>query len=362
MVRNNENLYTPEKIQEMIGYYKSKDYNWKEVKQRYGVSPNTFLKIMKENGIKIRNKGQQKSNSKISSKHYFRNPELIESIELVEEYLSSLKTERNLADNTLKNYKNDLYSFFRYLKISYNDIRTRQVRRFLAHLTEEGYTASSRKRKLMSIRGFYRFLEMEDEININPLKKIIAPKLDRRFPSFVTLSKIEDMFEKGKSRDEKYQRNRLIILFLFNTGVRVSEFVSIKKKDIQKNGQIRILGKGGKERITIFKNLEVFKELLDFINKNSEVYLFESNPNVPISVSQIQRIVKRYGEFVGIPNLSPHKLRHSFATDLLKEGMNIRYLQVLLGHESLNTTQIYLDVSISDIQQELEKIREKTSQ
>ena len=358
MVRNNEELNTPEKIQEMIDYYKSKEYNWKKVKQLYGVSPNTFLKIMKENDVEIRSKGQQKSVFILSSKHRFRSQELVESIELVEEYLTSLRTERNLADNTLKNYSNDLYSFFKYLKISYKDIRARQVRRFLAHLTEEGYRASSRKRKLMSIKGFYKFLELENEISINPLKKIITPKLERRLPSFVSLTEIMLMLEKGESDDEKFVRNRLIILFLFNTGLRVSEFVSIEKKNLQENGQIRILGKGGKERITIFKDLEILQETLDFIRENSEIYLFESKPKIPLSVSQIQRIVRRYGEYAGIPNLSPHKLRHSFATNLLKEGMNIRYLQILLGHESLNTTQIYLDVSISDIQQEIEKIRE----
>ena len=360
MTRNNEYIYTPEKIQEMIDYYNSKEYNWKEVKQRYGVSPNTFLKIMKENDVEIRSKGQQKLSSSHTSKLRFRSQELIESIGLVEEYLSSLKNERNLADNTLKNYRNDLYSFFRYLKISYKDIRARQVRRFLAHLTEEGYTASSRKRKLMSIRGFYRFLELENEISTNPIKKIITPKLERRLPSYVTSKDIELMIERGVIEDEKSERNRLIILLLFNTGVRVSELVAIEKKDVQKNGQIRIFGKGGKERITIFKNLEVFQELLNFIEEYSQIYLFESKPKIPLSVSQIQRIIKRYGKFIGIDNLSPHKLRHSFATDLLKEGMNIRYLQVLLGHESLSTTQIYLDVSISDIQEEIEKIRKNT--
>ena len=241
MVNNNENQYTSGKIQEMINYYKSKEYNWKEVKQRFGISPNTFLKIMKENEVEIRSKGQQKSSSAYSSKYRFRSQELVESIELVEEYLNSLKTERNLADNTLKNYSNDLYSFFRYLKISYKDIRARQVRRFLAHLTEEGYTASSRKRKLMSIRGFFSFLELENEISINPLKKIVTPKLERRLPSFVNSAEVDLMLEKGADEDDKFARNRLIILFLFNTGVRVSEFVSVKKKDIQKNGQIRIL-------------------------------------------------------------------------------------------------------------------------
>ncbi len=360
MVGNNEELYTSEKIQGMINYYKSKEYNWKEIKKRYSISPNTFLKIMKDNEVEIRKKGQQKTTSTHSTKHRFRSQELVESIELVEEYLNSLRTERNLSNNTLINYRNDLYSFFSFLKISYKDIRARQVRRFLAHLTEEGYTASSRKRKLMSIRGFYKFLELENEISINPLKKIITPKLERRLPTFVSMNEIKLMLEKGATEDIKFVRNRLILLFLFNTGVRVSEFVSIEKKDIQKNGQIRILGKGGKERITIFKDLEIFQETLDFISENSELYLFEIRPQVPLSVSQIQRIVKRYGNYAKIPNLSPHKLRHSFATDLLKEGMNIRYLQVLLGHESLNTTQIYLDVSISDIQQEIEKIRENT--
>ena len=110
MTRNSDYLFTHEKIQEMIDYYKSKEYNWKEVKHRYGVSPNTFLKIMKENDVEIRRKGQQKSTSASTGKYRFRNQELIESIELVEEYLNSLETERNLAENTLKNYRNDLYS------------------------------------------------------------------------------------------------------------------------------------------------------------------------------------------------------------------------------------------------------------
>ena len=341
-----------EKIDAMIKYYLSSNYDWRKVKEKFGISANTFLKIMRANNVPIRKKGSKRI---VKKRH--RIPEkLEETYELIEEYLQSLVSERNLAENTIKNYRNDLYSFFKTINIEYDQIKTRHVRKFLAKLSNSGYKATSRKRKLMALKSFYRFLELEGEITTNPLRRIQTPKIEKQLPHYITKEELNQMLEIAKKKDKLYWRNELIVSFLFYTGLRVSELQLLTKHSIMDDGLIRVKGKGGKQRMAICINKSLLLKIKDYARKNN-TYLFENSNGEPLSISQIRRIVKKYGSYIG-KKLTPHRLRHSFATYLLKSGLNIRYLQILLGHTSLNTTQIYLDVVISDIQSEIKKIQE----
>lgn len=343
---------TIEKINEMISFYQSPDYNWREIKSRFGISPNTFLKIMRENDVPLRKKGSKKLSS---GKGSHSPAKLAETFELIDEYIESLVSERNLSDNTVLNYRADLYSFFNTIKVPYDQVKTRHVRKFLSSLSAKGYKASTRKRKLMALRSFYGFLELEGEIEFNPLRRIKTPKIDKALPQFISLEELEAMLTKARLIDRLFERNSLIIQFLFYTGLRISELRTLKLSSITDDGLIRVLGKGGKQRMIICVNSSVLEQVKDYALRNCKEYLFESTSGKPLSSSQIQRIVKRYGMLIN-KSLTPHKLRHSFATHLLKRGVNIRYLQLLLGHSSLNTTQIYLDIAISDIQSELKRI------
>jgi len=341
-----------EMISDMIKYYKSPQYDWRKVKEKFGISPNTFLKIMRNNGVIIRKRGAKKLTCKA---HNVITGVLEETFELIEEYLDSLASEKNLTENTIINYRGDLYAFFKSLKVPYTEIKTRHIRRYLAKLTEKGYKASTRKRKIMAVRGFYNFLELEEEITINPFKRIKTPKIERTLPEFVTKKELKKMLNVAKTKDILFERNSLIIEFLFNTGLRVSELQNLTKEAISSDGLIRVKGKGKKQRMAICLDPNVLKKVKDYSNRHSKRFLFETIEGKPISISQIQRIVRKYGSFIN-KHLTPHKLRHSFATYLLKKGLNIRYLQLLLGHASLNTTQIYLDVGITDIQEEIKRL------
>ncbi len=342
----------------MIDYYYSNEYDWKSVTSLFGMSHNTFLKILKNNYIEIRQKGEGKKQIKRNSS-LLKGTHLKETSSFIEDYLTSLTSERNLSEHTVKNYKADLYHFFKEIKTPFDEIKPRHFRRYVNQLTENHYSAATRKRRLMALRSFYKFLVTENEIDFNPFLRFSSPKIEQRLPNFITKKELEIMIQKGGSADLQYERNRLIVEFLFNTGIRVSELVQIRKQDILQDGIIKVKGKGGKERSVIYVDRSKLEETLEYIHKNSSKFIFESKPDSPLSISQIQRIVKKYGEYIGKSDLSPHKLRHSFATHMLKEGLNIRSVQNLLGHSSLNTTQIYLNILISDTQNEIEKIRQR---
>ena len=313
---------------------------------------------MKNNDIKIREKGQVRKQSKHSS-NLLKGANLKETSNFIEDYLTSLTSERNLSEHTVKNYRADLYHFFREIKTPFDEIKPRHFRRYINLLTENHFSAATRKRRLMALRSFYKFLVLENELDFNPLLRFSSPKIEQRLPNFVTKEELELMIERGVSVDPQYKRNKLIVEFLFNTGIRVSELIQIGKYDILQDGIIKVKGKGGKERSVIYIDKNKLKETLDYLQKNSSNFIFESKPGHPLSISQIQRIVRKYGEYIGKNDLSPHKLRHSFATHILKEGLNLRSVQNLLGHSSLNTTQIYLNILISDTQNEVEKIRQR---
>ncbi|MHA1852411.1 MAG: tyrosine-type recombinase/integrase [Candidatus Heimdallarchaeaceae archaeon] len=344
---------TIEKISEMIEYYQSPYYNWRAIKQKFDMSPNTFLKIMKENNIPLRKKGSTPKSIKYKRRRFPQ--KLEETFELIEEYLESLISERNLSKNTVLNYRGDLYDFFSYLKVPYDQVKTRHIRKFLTQLSSRNYKASSRKRKLMALRSFYAFLELEGEIEINPLRRIRTPKTEKSLPYFITEDELKEILHRAKNDDKLYARNSLIVAFLFYTGLRISELQTLSQESITEDGLIRVKGKGSKQRMVVCINSSVLKKVQDYARRHYSQYLFESINGKPLSISQFQRIVKKYGNYLN-KTLTPHKLRHSFATHLLKKGVNIRYLQVLLGHTSLSTTQIYLDVAISDIQLELQKL------
>ncbi|MHA1406017.1 MAG: tyrosine-type recombinase/integrase [Candidatus Heimdallarchaeaceae archaeon] len=350
--------FTLDEIQRMINFYKSKDYDWRKIKELFGVSPNTFLKIIKQNEIKIRKKGQ--ITFKVTRKHKFsfRNVELRKTAKMIGNFSDSLLFEKKLSKNTVNNYQLDLCAFFRYVKIGYQSIKSVHIQDYLRYLSKRGYAQSSIRRKLMSLKSFYKFLEKKGELDENPTKIIASSKQERQPPSFVSKEKIDEMLLVGKKRDPQYERNKQIILFLFNTGVKVSELVRMKVSDIQGDGSIRIKEKENKERITIYVDHKQFLDFKRFISKNSTKYIFETKNNQPISISQVQRVVKKYGLYICRNNLSPNILRHSFATFLLQKGMELKYIQVLLGHETLLSTKFYLDLTIQDVRQELEKIRE----
>ena len=272
----------------------------------------------------------------------------------LEEYLKYLKYQKNYSQETINSYEEDLVEFLEFLskenlellKVSYDDVRF-----FLMELDKKNNKATTISRKLSSLRGFYKFLMNRDYINNNPFILIKTPRKEKKLPRFFYYNELEEMFDSIDISTPLGQRNRLILEVLYASGVRVSELVNIKLKDIN-DEEVKVLGKGNKERITRIGDYA--REILDLylsdgykiLNKENSEYLFLNNNGKKLTTRGIRYILDEIIKNTNVKkNISPHMLRHSFATHLLNEGCDILSVQELLGHESLTATAIYTHVS-----------------
>ncbi len=273
-------------------------------------------------------------------------------------FLNYLVNERNYPnDTTAKNYELDLLNYqdflrennLNYLKITKDDIRS-----YLKYLDKLKYKNSSISRHLSSLRTFYGFLVNEGVIESNIFKSISSPKKKKKLPNFLQYDEVEKMLSVCDLKEPLHIRNRLIIETLYDTGIRVSELVNIKLNDLNiATKEIRVLGKGSKERIVYFGDYEI-----DILN----LYLNQARPKLLKNKSSDYLLLNHLGDRLtdrGVRliisdvikkaslkhKVSPHTLRHTFATHLLNEGADLKSVQELLGHSSLSTTQIYTHVS-----------------
>lgn len=272
----------------------------------------------------------------------------------LEEYLKYLKYQKNYSQETIDSYEEDLVEFFEFidnlnveiLKVKYEDIRD-----YLKYLDEKKNKASTVSRKLSSLRGFYKFLINNDYIKNNPFSLIKTPRKEKKLPRFFYYNELEEMFNSIDITTPLGQRNRLILEVLYASGVRVSELVNIKVKDIN-DEEIKVLGKGNKERITRIGDYA--REILDLylsegyleLNTKKSEYLFLNKDGNRLTTRGIRYILDQIIKNTNVnKKISPHMLRHSFATHLLNEGCDILSVQELLGHESLTATAIYTHVT-----------------
>ena len=272
----------------------------------------------------------------------------------LEEYLKYLKYQKNYSQETIDSYEEDLVEFFDFLKredidvlkVKYDDIRF-----YLMELDEKKNKASTVSRKLSSLRGFYKYLINQDYIDNNPFTLIKTPRKEKKLPRFFYYNELEEMFNSIDISNALGQRNRLILEVLYASGVRVSELVNIKVKDIN-DEEIKVLGKGNKERITRIGDYA--REILDLylsegyleLNKKNSEYLFLNKDGDKLTTRGIRYILDQIIKNTNVnKKISPHMLRHSFATHLLNEGCDILSVQELLGHESLTATAIYTHVT-----------------
>jgi integrase/recombinase XerC len=271
-----------------------------------------------------------------------------------EEYLKYLKYQKNYSQETIDSYEEDLVEFFDFLESENLDLLTVEyddVRFFLMGLDKKHNKASTVSRKLSSLRGFYKFLINKEYIKNNPFSLIKSPKKEKKLPRFFYYNELEEMFNSIDLTTSLGQRNRLILEVLYASGARVSELINIKVKDIN-DEEIKVLGKGNKERITRIGDYA--KEILDLylsdgylkLNKNNSEYLFLNNNGDVLTTRGIRYILDEIIKNTNVKKkISPHMLRHSFATHLLNEGCDILSVQELLGHESLSATAIYTHVT-----------------
>ena len=272
----------------------------------------------------------------------------------IEEYLKYLRYQKNYSEETISSYDEDLIEFLDFTKqenIELLDVTYDEIRFFLMELDKKHNKASTVSRKLSSLRGFYKFLINKGYIKNNPFTLIKSPKKEKKLPRFFYYNELEEMFNSIDISTPLGERNRLILEVLYASGVRVSELVNIKVKDIN-DEEIKVLGKGNKERITRIGDYA--KEILDLylsdgyleLNKKNSEYLFLNNNGGKLTTRGIRYILDEIIKNTNVKKkISPHMLRHSFATHLLNEGCDILSVQELLGHESLTATAIYTHVT-----------------
>lgn len=271
----------------------------------------------------------------------------------IDDFIRYLRVVKKDSDYTLVNYREDLMELYDFNTDLLN-IDEGYVSEYLEYLYAKGLSRNSISRKLSAIRSFYNYLVREDIVEVNYFKDIANPKRARSLPKYARDNDLEVMFNSFDLSLELEQRNRLILELLYATGVRVSELVGIKLLDIDKNNNsIKILGKGRKERIVFFGSYA--RDILDLYLKDGRRkilkghqsdYLFLNKNGKKLSARYVRVIINKVVSRCGIEyHISPHTLRHTFATDMLNAGADLMSVKELLGHSSLNTTSIYTHVS-----------------
>ena len=266
----------------------------------------------------------------------------------LDDYITYIKSNKRYSVYTINNYYKDIIDFMNYLdKVDYLKIKDEDVVYYLEYLYNQKYNKNSISRKLSSLRSFYNYLVNNDIIAYNYFNNHKNPKKDKILPKYIKDEDLELMFSKTKNI-----RDKLILELLFVTGIRVSELVNIKINDINLyNREIKIFGKGSKERIVIFStnclnNLNNYLKERDKINKKNSNYLILNKNGGKISTTSIRNILNKIKLISGTKTkITPHMLRHTFATDMLNNGADLVSVKKLLGHESLDTTSIYTHVT-----------------
>ena len=275
----------------------------------------------------------------------------------IKEFLIYIKSERRYSSYTFTSYRRDLLQFQKFLKTNFdvsndNEIRFEMMRSWVALLLDSKNSVSTVNRKISTLRSYFKYLITSKAIKKNPIIKLVAPKTNKKITSHISqidMSKILD--ESNFTEDFIGKRNFLIIEFLYFTGVRVSELLSIRIKDFDfKNKSIKIIGKGKKERFVPLADIFA-KRIQMFVQQyNVTGYLFTNQKSKRLYSKKIYRIVKDHlSLFSTKTNNSPHILRHTFATHMLDNGADINAIKELLGHSSLNATQVYTHNSIEKV-------------
>ncbi|GIW75481.1 MAG: tyrosine recombinase XerC [Phycisphaerae bacterium] len=291
---------------------------------------------------------------------------------LVRAFLDYLKLERHFSDYTVRSYGADLFQFGQFLcgqigtsfsnpervgspeeslDAKFLRCEALTIREFLAYLTAQNYTKSTTARKLATLRSFYKFLIRRGQLSVNPLSTIRTPKQERRLPKCLDLEQVQKLLDAPGEGDILCIRDKAMLEVLYSSGIRVSELVDLEVQDIDlTEGVLRVRGKGRKDRLTPIGSQAILALKRYFVARQSDSRMntqythkvFLNKHGQPLSTRSVRRKLDKYLTIAGLdPGISPHTLRHSFATHLLNNGADLRSVQELLGHQSLSTTQVY---------------------
>ena len=257
---------------------------------------------------------------------------------------------KNYSENTVLSYINDLYYFYLFVKKDLDLVKEEDIRDYLEYLNLKKDKSTSVSRKISTFKSFYKFLYLNEYIDKKeyPLSKISYPKAEKKLPKFIYYNDLLEMINES-SKGKEGLRDRLIIEMLYATGVRVSELVNIKINDIDfNNRRIIVCGKGNKERIVYYGEYAM-KVLNDYLRGRENInnqYLFLNNRGEKLTDRGVRYIIDNIMKNLSVKtHVTPHVLRHTFATDMLNNGCDIKVVQELLGHSSLKTTEVYTHVT-----------------
>ncbi len=283
----------------------------------------------------------------------------------LERYLRHLTIERGLSSNSVSAYRRDLTKYLEFLVLDNRDelkSSAQDIEDFAQSLMQRGLIASSRARALAAVRGFHKFLVLEDIRNDDPTKKVRPPKLPMRLPKALSVNQVGELLrasgpEPGSDSVDLIRiRNRAILELLYSTGARVSEIAALDLDEVDSSGFVRVRGKGSKERLVpvgsyAAKSLdEYLVRVRPTLVSGSTPALFLNQRGGRLSRQSIWEILSKVGEQCNI-DVSPHTLRHCFATHLIEGGADVRVVQELLGHASVATTQIYTKITIDTLRE-----------
>ncbi|TDY43435.1 integrase/recombinase XerD [Alicyclobacillus sacchari] len=282
--------------------------------------------------------------------------------EWIQQFMEHLRVERGLSVNTLDSYERDLRAFHMYLNergCRWGDVERHHINAYLAHLHARGRASSTLSRNLASIRSFFHFLVREDLLPRDPTLHVETPRIEKRLPRVLTPEDVDRLLRAPDPSGPTGLRDVAMLELLYATGIRVSELVSLRCEDVHlAAGFLRCFGKGGKERVIPIGEYAL-RALLAYLDharpvlvRAGETALFVNHHGTQMSRQGFWKIIKKHAREAGIvSDITPHTLRHSFATHLLERGADLRAVQEMLGHADISTTQIYTHVTKTRMKQ-----------
>ena len=275
-------------------------------------------------------------------------------------FLDHLYIEKGLSQNTVKAYETDISAFINWIKentkLKLKDIKEENINKYISYLFELNLKSSSVNRKISSIKSLYMFLVKKNILKNSPINEVIAPKQEKYLPFSMSEDEVDKLLNSPKPSNKIEKRDKAMIEMLYATGMRISELVNLKITDIDtQRCVVKVLGKGSKERLIPFGEaaLESLNAYLSDREESTSKEIFLSNRRTKISRIAFWHRIKLYLSRENLKNsISPHALRHAFATHLLNRGADLRSVQLLLGHSDLSTTQIYTHIAkqrLSDV-------------
>ena len=271
----------------------------------------------------------------------------------IKQFLEFLQIDKKLSDNTLQSYRRDILQFEKYLSdvnISYEKVTEEEIEKYMNYLKNVGKKTSTISRNLATIRSFYQYLIKNKKIETDPTTKIISPKIEKRVPSVLTSQEVELLLDQPNEVDLKGIRDKAMLEFAYATGMKVSEIINLDLKDVNLVDSYVVCNEGYSKRVVPLGRIskEALVEYLD----NSRPYLLKTDDEKPLFVNVMGnrltrqgfwKIIKQYQEQAHIEKeITPHVLRHSFATHLLQNGADMRAVQTMLGHTDIASTQVYM--------------------